>query len=194
MTWNGLFNPTTAVIAADKLFTSVQDDVETPSVKGVSMYFPAYCNYANTKIRLKSAKGGMRLTALPANVVGNFRNAINYRAGATWGRSANSASALPGDNLPGSYVSTGTNGPDIPSFNGKNFGSDLAGGVWTAGGDATAARNATVNLRIRPRAGMSLPAATYFTGALGTALTDNTLPFLAGTYSDTLSVRVGTSF
>ncbi|WP_222930912.1 hypothetical protein, partial [Microcystis aeruginosa] len=133
---------------------------------------------------LRSSNGGMRLVnasgaiVAPPPVAGDqpFRNAINYRAVARWG---------------GVNSSNGNNGSRFGDTSGGT-----AGGAWTTGGVSTEARNATVSLRIGPKNSMIVPAASYTNPAaggpnLGAA---NTVPFLAGTYGDTLTVRLGASF
>lgn len=198
VTWSKLFDPATARIAAENVSGPNMDSSNNAAVQMISMYFPAHCNYADTRIALKSTKGGMRLAALPANIIGNFRNAIDYRAVASWGRAASPATALAGDNA--NYVNTGQSTLGGSADNGNRFGSTaggIAAGAWTPNGTSTTPRNATVNLRIKPSEGMVVPAAGYLTGASGVRLTGanaNDLPFLAGTYSDTLVVRIGKSF
>ena len=189
VSWANLFNPTTAVIAAADYAGSNMDD-SAASRQMIVLSFPAFCNYATTRVALKSAKGGMRLASLPSVAPGSlFRNAIAYRAVASWGRGS-----AAGDSS--AYVNSGTTGTGGGSDNGNVFGSTggTAAGAWTPNGNSSAARNATVNLRIAPKLGMIVPTTGYTSGTSGAAQTSNTLPFLAGTYTDTLSVRVGNSF
>jgi hypothetical protein len=189
VSWGQLFDPATARVAAADFGGSNMDDLNAGR-QMAEISFRAYCNYASTRIALRSQKGGMRLASLPAVAVGStFRNAINYRAVASWGRGSGSGNDA-------NYVNTGTTSLGGGADNGNRFGDTggVAGGAWTTGGTSAVARNSTVNLRVGVKNGMIVPEAGYTTGASGTNQATNNDPFLAGTYTDTLTVRIGVGF
>jgi len=131
--------------------------------------FTAVCNFANSTVQMTTAKAGMRLESPPASVVGQFADAISYGAQVSWN---------------GSVVGNFKTGPSNPGPSGNNL-------VTAPGGSSPAFNvmyptNANMQLNVRP-----FVAHEFGTGARIKHADRGDYPLLAGTYSDTLTLRFG---
>jgi hypothetical protein len=158
-----IINPTTAAAAWGD-YNGANFDVNTARAV---INFNAVCNFASSSVSLTSANAGLRNLGAPPSV-GDFADAISYSVRARWN---------------GDGVGTAKFGPSNPG----NGGGTL---VMAPGGSVTNAvalpTNAPMNLTIRFR-----KAHKAGSGAPVESGERADFPLLAGTYSDTLTVRFG---
>ncbi|MGB5336901.1 MAG: hypothetical protein WBN07_14880 [Woeseiaceae bacterium] len=158
-----LVNPVTAGAAWPDYFGSNFD-----TAPGTTITFTAVCNFAGAQVDMSTQNAGLRLQNPPSTVVGGFSDAISYAARLRWN---------------GDGVGTMKTGPSNPGNGGGSLVTTPGGSIApTTVADPT---NAVMNLRIRPR-----KAHEFGTGDPVNGDRD-AFPLLAGTYTDTLTIRFG---
>jgi hypothetical protein len=166
VTWTSgnIINQTTAAAAWGDYGGANMDPVN--GQKAV-ITFTAVCNFAGSQVTVSNANGGLKNQSGFATV-GNFANAISYYTRVRWN---------------GNNVNTSKFGPVNPGNGGGTFvAPGGTSGATTVALPTNANMSVELKLRAAHRADTNAPIAS---GDLAS------FPLLAGTYSDTMTLRFG---